>query len=243
MIYYADYNYNIYTKPHILFKILNKNYYILKTLLVLFSITGLYVSFFIAPTDYQQGEVYRILYIHVPSAWLALSIYTLISMFSFIFLIKKHPLLIFLIKSLSITGILFTILALFTGSIWGKPMWGTWWIWDARLTSVLLLLIIYLGHSIIMYSSITESKKYRISSIYSIIGFLIIPLIKFSVNWWNTLHQPSSISSYGSTIHESMLYPLILILFTFLVYILIIIILVLKKNIILQKMNVYKSLL
>ena len=173
-------------------------------------VIAFYLSTLVAPSDFQQGENYRIIYVHVPAAWMSLLIYIIISFTSFLYLITKHPIFNFFTQTGAKIGTLATILTLITGSFWGKPMWGTFWVWDARLTSVFILLFIYLGA--LQFSKISAD----ICSIFVCIGLINIPIIKFSVNWWNTLHQPSSISQFGSSIHISMLLPIFFMFCSFL---------------------------
>jgi len=177
---------------------------------------GLYMAFFAAPPDYQQGETVRIMFIHVPSAWLAMFCYTLIALSSIGSLIWRHPLADVSAKAAAPIGAAFTLLALITGSLWGKPMWGTYWVWDARLTSVLVLFFLYLG-LIALWQSIEEpSRAGRAAAILSIVGLVNIPIIKFSVDWWNTLHQPASVMRLdGPAIHPTLLTPLIVMALAF----------------------------
>jgi heme exporter protein C len=171
---------------------------------------GLYLAFFVAPPDYQQGESVRIMYVHVPSAWMALFIYVSIAAASAVALIWRHPLADLAAKASAPIGAGFTFLALLTGSLWGKPMWGTWWVWDARLTSVLVLFFLYLGHMAIMNAFEDPVRGFRAAAVLALIGFINVPIIHFSVEWWSTLHQPSSVLRIGGpTIHPSMLWPLL----------------------------------
>ena len=175
-----------------------------------FILIGLYYSFFNSPPDYLQGETVRIMYIHVPSAWLSLMIYSSMGICSIISLIWKHTLADIISRSCAPIGASFTLVTLITGSIWGKPTWGTWWVWDARLTSELILLFIYLGHIILSNAFDDFRKGDRNASILAIVGLINLPIIKWSVDWWNTLHQPASINILSkSSIHISMLFPLI----------------------------------
>lgn len=171
---------------------------------------GLYLAFFEAPRDYQQGETVRIMFIHVPSAWMALFVYSVMAVASAVGLIWKHPLADVAAKTAAPIGACFTFLALFTGSLWGKPMWGAWWVWDARLTSVLVLFLLYLGY-IAVWRAIEEPVLAgRIAAILALVGFVNVPIIKFSVDWWNSLHQPASVMRLdGPTIHSSILVPLL----------------------------------
>ena len=171
--------------------------------------TGLYLTFFVAPPDYQQGETVKIMFIHVPSAWLAMMGYSLIAVSSIGSLIWRHPLADVSAKAAAPIGAVFTLLALITGSLWGKPMWGTFWVWDARLTSVLVLFFLYLGLIALWQSIEDASRAGRAAAILALVGFVNVPIIKFSVDWWNTLHQPASVARMdGPAIHSSILTPL-----------------------------------
>lgn len=171
---------------------------------------GLYLAFFIAPPDYQQGETVKIMFIHVPSAWLAMACYTVIAMSAVGSLVWRHPLADVSAKAAAPIGAAFTALALITGSLWGKPMWGTWWVWDARLTSVLVLFFLYLGLIALWHAIEEPSKAGRAAAILALVGFVNVPIIKFSVDWWNTLHQPASVARFGGpAIHSSILIPLL----------------------------------
>jgi heme exporter protein C len=171
--------------------------------------TGLYLALFVAPPDYQQGETVRIMFIHVPSAWLAMFGYTVIAIAALGTLIWRHPLADVAAKTAAPIGATFTFVALVTGSLWGKPMWGTYWVWDARLTSMLMLFLLYLG-LIALWQAIEEpGRAGRAAAILALVGVINIPIIKFSVDWWNTLHQPASVlRAGGSTIDASLLTPL-----------------------------------
>ena len=172
---------------------------------------GLYLALFKSPADYQQGDSVRIMYVHVPAAWMALMCYTAMAVASVTGFIWKHPLADVAAKSTAPIGAAFTFLALVTGSLWGKPMWGTWWAWDARLTSVLILFFMYLGYMALWSAIDDKVRAARIAAIGCIAGFINVPIIKFSVDWWNSLHQPASvIRADGPTIHPDMLTPLLL---------------------------------
>ncbi|MEE8499513.1 MAG: heme ABC transporter permease [Kiloniellales bacterium] len=171
---------------------------------------GLYLALFVAPPDYQQGESVRIMYVHVPSAWMALFVYSVIAAASAVALIWRHPLADLVAKASAPVGASFTFLALATGSLWGKPMWGTWWVWDARLTSMLVLFFLYLGHMAIMNAFEDPARGFRAAAVLALVGFINVPIIHFSVEWWSTLHQPSSLLRMsGPAIHASMLWPLL----------------------------------
>lgn len=179
------------------------------SVIVLFA--GLYGAFFVAPADYQQGETIRIMYLHVPMAWLALFAYALMAVSALGTLVWRHPMADVSAKAMAPLGATFTALCLITGSLWGKPMWNTWWVWDARLTSVLILFLVYLGVIAIRQAVDEPVKAAKIASIVTLIGAINLPVIKFSVDWWYTLHQPASVFRLdGPTIYPSMLYPLLI---------------------------------
>ena len=172
---------------------------------------GLYYALFDSPADYQQGDSVRIMYVHVPAAWMALFCYTTIAGASAVGFIWKHPLADVAAKETAPIGASFTLLALVTGSLWGKPMWGAWWAWDARLTSVLILFFLYIGYMSVWRAFPDKTRAARLAAILAIVGFVNIPIIKFSVEWWNSLHQPASVfRGGGPTIDGSMLTPLFL---------------------------------
>ena len=172
---------------------------------------GLYYAIIKSPPDYQQSETVRIMYVHVPAAWMAMFCYVALACSSAIALIWRHMLANIIAKSTAPIGASFTFLALATGSLWGKPMWGTWWVWDARLTSVLILFFLYLGYMVLYKAFDDQNRGARAAAILSIVGVVNIPIIKFSVDWWNTLHQPASVIKMdGPSIHPSMLTPLVL---------------------------------
>ena len=171
---------------------------------------GLYLSFFVAPPDYQQGETVRIMFIHVPSAWLAMAGYALVAISAFGLLVFRHPLADVSAKAAVPLGAAFTFLALVTGSLWGRPMWGTYWVWDARLTSVLILFFLYLGLMALRSSFEDEALAAKLTAILALVGIVMLPVIKFSVEWGNTLHQPASVMRLGApTIDASILTPLL----------------------------------
>ena len=206
---------------------------VILTLLVLTA--GLFLVYF-SPLDYQQGLTVKIMYIHVPSAWLALLTYAIMTIYSIIGLAFKIPFSFIINKAIAPIGAVFTILCLFSGSMWGKPMWGTWWVWDARLTSVAILFIVYL--LIIFLNQTFENREVREKTIaiFILIGSINLPIIKFSVDWWNTLHQTASISKLSApSIDISMLQPLLIMTIGFSMIGLIIAILRIKAEILLRK--------
>ena len=200
-----------YLKPNNLLKIINKTQkFVFIIFLVIISI-GLVEALILSPEDYKQSDSVRIMYVHVPAAWISLGIFSLIAVLSFGILVFKNKNLSLITKSLAPSGFVFNVIALVTGSIWGKPTWGTWWAWDARITSMLILFLFYFIY-LVSFSLFKKSKNLnKISSIIAILGLINIPIIKFSVEWWSTLHQPSSVKILSETsIHNSMLLPLLI---------------------------------
>ncbi|MCH9758557.1 MAG: heme ABC transporter permease [Proteobacteria bacterium] len=177
---------------------------------------GLWWSLVKAPADYQQGEGYRIIFIHVPAAWLSLFIYVVMASVAAIGLVWKFKLAPVFTAASAPLGAAFTALTLVTGSVWGKPMWGTWWVWDARLTSELILLFLYLGYIALQNTISDVRSRNQAGAILLIVGVVNIPIIHYSVEWWNTLHQPASIMKFDSpSVHPQMLYPLLLMAISF----------------------------
>jgi heme exporter protein C len=175
-----------------------------------FLAVGLTWGLFFAPADWQQGDAVRIIYVHVPAAWLASAGYLGLALCSVLSLVWRHPLADLAAAEIGPVGAGFTALCLITGSIWGKPMWGAWWVWDARLTSVLVLFFLYLGHIALVRAFDDPVRGYRAGAILALIGVVNLPVIKFSVDWWNTLHQPATISFTGApSMYVGMLWPLL----------------------------------
>jgi heme exporter protein C len=171
---------------------------------------GLYLALVVAPPDYQQGESVRIMYVHVPAAWLALSVYLFVAVASAVALVWRHPLAEIAAGAAAPIGAAFTFVCLASGSLWGRPMWGTWWVWDARLTSVLVLFFLYLGYIALVNAFDEPGRGARAGSVLALVGVVNLPIIKFSVDWWNTLHQPASVMRLGGPrIDPSMLMPLL----------------------------------
>ena len=162
------------------------------------TIAGLYVGFGIAPTDFQQGEVYRIIFIHVPSAWMAMFIYLVMAGYAVVTLVWRSKLSAMMCRALAPTGAIMAVIALLTGAVWGKPTWGTWWVWDARLTSTLILLFLYLGYMALVEAIDDTTRADRAGALLLLVGVVNIPIIYFSVRWWNTLHQGASVSLTAS---------------------------------------------
>lgn len=180
---------------------------------------ALWLALVAAPADYQQGDAYRIMFIHVPAAWMSMFVYLGVAAGSAVGLIWRHPLAEVAARAAAPVGAVFTAIALITGSIWGKPMWGTWWVWDARLTSVLILFFLYLGYMALHDAFEDPARGARAASILALVGLVNLPIIKFSVDWWNTLHQPASIIRLdGPAIHPAMLWPLLAMVLVFKLY-------------------------
>lgn len=199
-------------------------------------IIGLYLALIVSPVDYQQGEFVRIMYVHVPASWMALGIYIFMAACSFSYLVWKTTISYLLAVASSYVGATFTLISLVTGSLWGKPIWGTWWVWDARLTSMLILFLLYLSYIIIVNSADNIRKAQNPASIIALIGLINIPIVKFSVNIWYSLHQPASVLRLGSpTIHSSMLKPLIIMFISFILYFLLV--LLLRTSILIDKIK------
>ena len=191
--------------------------YIFILFIIVFSI-GVIEALVLSPEDYKQSDSVRIMYVHVPSAWTSVGIFSLIAILSLGNLLFKNKYFLLIAKSLAPSGLVFNIIALVTGSIWGRPTWGTWWAWDARITSMLVLCIFYILY--ILSWRILENKTSvsKVTSLISILGLINLPIIKFSVEWWNTLHQPASITLSGSSIHSSMLVPLFIMTAAFVLF-------------------------
>jgi len=198
-------------EPNRIFQITSKApKYVLFLFVVVLSV-GLVEALILSPEDYKQSDAVRIMYVHVPAAWISLGIFSSITVLSISGFIFKNKNFFLISKSLAPSGFVFNIIALVTGSIWGKPTWGTWWAWDARITSMLILALFYALYLISWRIYENEEKVFKISTFITILGIINVPIIKYSVDWWNTLHQPASINILSkSTIHSSMLYPLLI---------------------------------
>ena len=200
-----------YFEPNKIFSVTSKApKYVLLLFIIVLSI-GLTEALILSPEDYKQSHSVRIMYVHVPAAWISLGIFsslTILSIVGYIFKIRNF----FLIsKSLAPSGLVFNIVALVTGSIWGKPTWGTWWAWDARITSMLILVLFYIMYLVAWRIYENKDKVFKITTVITILGIINVPIIKYSVDWWNTLHQPASINILSkSSIHVSMLVPLLI---------------------------------
>ena len=196
-------------QPNKIFRLTSKApKYILFLFIVVLSI-GLMEALILSPEDYKQSDAVRIMYVHVPAAWISLGIFSSITFLSISGFIFKNKNFFLISKSLAPSGFVFNIIALVTGAIWGKPTWGTWWAWDARITSMLILALFYVMYLISWRIYESEEKAFKISTFITILGIINVPIIKYSVDWWNTLHQPASINILSkSSIHSSMLFPL-----------------------------------
>ena len=198
-------------QPNKIFQITSKApKYVLFLFVIVLSV-GLTEALVLSPEDYKQSDAVRIMYVHVPAAWISLGIFSSITFLSISGFIFKNKNFFLIAKSLAPSGFVFNIIALVTGSIWGKPTWGTWWAWDARITSMLILALFYAMYLISWRIYENEEKVFKISTIVTILGIVNVPIIKYSVDWWNTLHQPASINILSkSSIHSSMLFPLLI---------------------------------
>ena len=198
-----------YFEPNKIFSITSKApKYVLFLFIVILSI-GLTEALILSPVDYKQSHSVRIMYVHVPAAWISLGIFSAITFLSIVGYIFKIRNFFLIAKSLAPSGLVFNIIALVTGSLWGKPTWGTWWAWDARITSMLILALFYIMYLVAWRIFEDNDKAFKVTSIITILGIINVPIIKYSVDWWNTLHQPASINILSkSSIHISMLFPL-----------------------------------
>ena len=226
-------------------KILSSNSNLINALLIgliLVILLGLIYSLFISPPDYIQGDSVRIMYVHVPSSFISLACFGFIGIASILNLIFKIKFIPLMAKSLAPVGCVFALISIVTGSLWGKPTWGTWWVWDARLTSMLILLLFYLGYIFVWKLVNNFEKANKISSVIAIVGLFNLPVIKYSVDWWNTLHQPSSITlTSAPTIHYSMLIPLLIMLLGMIIYLFIIFLMKYKTELIKFKIEKTKN--
>ena len=197
----------------------------LMTVVGILFIIGLYLGLLKSPDDMVQGSAVRIMYVHVPSAWLSIFSYLLLAICSLFFIVWRHPLADILSRAIAPVGALFSLLTLLTGSIWGKPMWGTWWVWDARLTSMLILFLLFMGYIALSNAFEKSERGSRPAALLAIAGSINLPIVKFSVDWWSTLHQPASIMRTGGvSIDSSMLLPLVIMFLAFQLFFILIII-------------------
>ena len=228
--------------PNKIFSISNKFINTLIIFMIFIIFLGLIYALFISPQDHIQGDSVRIMYVHVPSSFIALGSFALIGTASILNLIFKIKFMPLIAKSLAPIGIIFTLISIVTGSLWGKPTWGVWWVWDARLTSMLILFCFYLAYIFTWKFVKNFEQANKISSIIGIVGLINLPVIKYSVDWWNTLHQSSSITlTSAPTIHYTMLVPLLIMLIGMIVYSLIIFLMKYKTELIKFKLNKKKD--
>ena len=228
--------------PNKILLLKNETINILVTLLVLILIIGLSYALFLSPPDYIQGDSVRIMYVHVPSSFLALSCFAFLGMASILNLIFKIKFLTLIAKSLAPVGCIFSIISIVTGSLWGKPTWGVWWAWDARLTSMLVLIIFYISYIMTWKFIDNFERANRVTSIIATIGLFNLPIIRYSVDWWNTLHQPSSITlTSAPSIHYTMLIPLLIMLLVMGLYTLVIFLMKYKIEVMKFKINKRKN--
>jgi len=201
--------------------------------------TGLYWALLASPADYQQKDSVRIMYVHVPAAWMGLFIYVSMAVSSAAGLIWRHPLADIAAKSCAPIGAGFTLVALVTGALWGQPMWGTWWVWDGRLTSMLILLFLYLGYMALWQAYDEPGKASRAAAILALVGVINVPIIHFSVEWWNTLHQPASVFKVGGpSIDPSMLWPLLVMALGFTTYFVVVLLWRMRAEILARRIHV-----
>ena len=228
--------------PNKILSLTNTTINSLVVLLIIVVTIGLIYSLLISPPDYIQGDSVRIMYVHVPSSFIALGCFGFMGIASICNLIFKIKFMSLLAKSLAPIGCIFTLISIVTGSFWGKPTWGIWWVWDARLTSMIILLIFYIAYIFTWKFIDSFEKANKISSIIGILGLLNIPVVKYSVDWWNTLHQPSSITlTSAPTIHYTMLVPLVIMFFGMLIYTLIIFLMRYKTEVMKFKIDKKKN--
>jgi len=208
-----------FSSPQTFYPVAKKLSVIFFVLAALLTLWGLYIGFFVAPTDFQQGESYRIIFIHVPAAWMSMFMYLVMAFWAGVGLIWNTRLSSMMAHALAPTGALMTFVALWTGALWGRPTWGTWWVWDARLTSELVLLFLYVGY-IVLRSSIDDPRRGdRASAVLALVGVVNVPIIYFSVQWWNTLHQGASVSLTKSpSMASSMLLGMLVMALAFWMY-------------------------
>ena len=198
-----------YFEPNKIFKITSRLPKYILFLFILVTTLGLTEALILSPEDYKQGHSVRIMYVHVPAAWISLGIFSAVTLISIVGYIFKNRNFFLIAKSLAPSGLVFNIIALVTGSIWGKPTWGTWWAWDARITSMLILALFYIIYLVAWRIYNNSEKVFKVTSVITLLGIINVPIIKYSVEWWNTLHQPASINILSkSSIHISMLFPL-----------------------------------
>jgi len=224
--------------PNKILSINNKLINNLISLMIVILFIGFIYAIFISPPDYIQGDAVRIMYVHVPSSFISLGCFALIGIASILNLIFKIKFMPLIAKSLAPIGAVFTLISIATGSLWGKPTWGVWWVWDARLTSMAILFFFYIAYMLTWKLITKYEKAKKVSTVIAILGLFNLPVIKYSVDWWNTLHQPSSITlTSAPTIHYTMLFPLLIMLFGLAIYSLVIFLMQYKSELIKFKIS------
>lgn len=207
-----------FAAPHVFYPLAGRMVPWFATLAAVLTVAGLYVGFFVAPTDFQQGESYRIIFIHVPASWMAMFLYVVMAFWAGVGLVFNTRLSAMMASAIAPTGALMAFIALWTGALWGRPTWGTYWVWDARLTSTLILLFLYLGF-IALQAAIDDPRRAdKASAVLALVGVVNVPIIYFSVQWWNTLHQGASVKPGGTTMATTMLAGMLLMVFAFWMY-------------------------
>ncbi|GIL05909.1 heme ABC transporter permease [Betaproteobacteria bacterium PRO7] len=207
-----------FAAPHVFYPLAGRMVPWFAALAAVLTVAGLYVGFFVAPTDFQQGESYRIIFIHVPSAWMAMFLYVVMAFWAGVGLVFNTRLSAMMASAIAPTGALMAFIALWTGALWGRPTWGAYWVWDARLTSTLILLFLYLGF-IALQAAIDDPRRAdKASAVLALVGVVNVPIIYFSVQWWNTLHQGASVKPGGTSMAATMLTGMLLMVFAFWMY-------------------------
>ncbi len=207
-----------YAAPNLFYPLAGRLVPVFAVLAAVLTVIGLYMGFFVAPTDAQQGESYRIIYIHVPSAWMAMFLYVVMAFWAGLGLAFNTRLSSMMAQAIAPTGALMAFIALWTGALWGRPTWGTYWVWDARLTSTLILLFLYLGFLALQAAIDDPRRADRAGAVLALVGVINVPIIYFSVKWWNTLHQGASVRPGGSSMAETMLTAMLVMIFAFWMY-------------------------
>jgi heme exporter protein C len=226
-------------KPRIFMSLSEKILGLLMIISMILVMSSLYLGIYATETDFQQGENFRILYIHVSGAWISLGFYGFLALFSLIYLINQHIFFYLIAKTYAVIGINFSLITLMTGSLWGRPTWGSFWVWDARLTSVFILFFLYLGYLILDKTHEIRKKSMNNGSMLAILGFINLPIIKYSVHWWNTLHQSASVTQNYITMDLSIYIPLLLCFLGVLGYSMSLFLLEMRKQMILRKIETY----
>jgi heme exporter protein C len=207
-----------YAAPHVFYPLAGRLLPWFAALALVLTAVGLYIGFFVAPTDFQQGDSYRIIFIHVPSAWMAMFLYLVMAFWAGVGLVFNTRLSAMMATAVAPTGALMAFIALWTGALWGRPTWGAYWVWDARLTSTLILLFLYLGF-IALQAAIDDTRRAdRAAAVLALVGVVNVPIIYFSVQWWNTLHQGASVKPSGTTMAASMFSGMMVMVFAFWMY-------------------------